>query len=374
MSDTINLARQLICEESVTPNDGACQTILADRLSAQGFKNLHLKYGDVDNLWSVTENDGPLLVFAGHTDVVPPGPIEEWQHSPFDGTVADGWLHGRGAADMKSSIAAMVVAVERVLIHHTLKGRIGFLITSDEEGPAINGTAKVVEYLNNNNTSIDWCIVGEPTSSDSIGDTIKNGRRGSMNGNLTVLGKQGHVAYPHLAENPVHMISSALHELTTKTWDNGNEFFPPTTFQVSNIHAGTGVDNVVPGEVNVRFNFRFSTEVTTEQLQTIVKEILDRHQLNYDMNWRISGHPFITERGDLVNATIQAIEDVCGITSTLSTSGGTSDGRFIAPTGAQVIELGPSNATIHQVNERVTCEELEKLTDIYERIIVRLLT
>ena len=374
MSDTIKLAQQLIREESVTPEDGNCQSILVERLSAQGFTHQHLKFGDVRNLWSVTESDGPLLVFAGHTDVVPPGPLEAWQHPPFAGIVEDGWLHGRGAADMKSSIAAMVVAVERASARHTLNGRLGFLITSDEEGPAINGTTKVVDYLNANNTSIDWCVVGEPTSNKSIGDTIKNGRRGSMNGNLTVIGKQGHVAYPHLANNPVHLISAALQELTTHTWDNGNEFFPPTTFQVSNIHAGTGVENVVPGEINIRFNFRFSTEVTTAQLQQIVTDMLDRHQLNYKLDWRISGQPFITARGDLVNATLQAIADVCGTTSSLSTSGGTSDGRFIAPTGAQVIELGPCNATIHQVNERVTCEELERLTDIYEQIIVRLLS
>ncbi len=374
MSATIDLAQQLIREPSVTPDDCQCQKILADRLTAIGFSHQHLSFEDVSNLWSVTHGEGPLLVFAGHTDVVPPGPLGEWQHAPFDAVVDDGWLNGRGAADMKSSIAAMVVAVERAIEKHKLKGRLGFLITSDEEGPAVNGTVKVVEHLNNTNTKIDWCIVGEPTSSKHLGDTIKNGRRGSMNGNLTVYGKQGHVAYPHQAINPVHLISGALQELTSRAWDNGNEFFPPTTFQISNINAGTGVDNVVPGEINLRFNFRFSTESTTDHLQSVVMNVLDEHNLNYKLDWRISGQPFITSRGDLVNATLTAIERICGISSELSTSGGTSDGRFIAPTGAQVIELGPSNKTIHQVNERITCEELEKLTDVYEEIIIQLLT
>lgn len=374
MSATINLAQALIKQPSVTPADGNCQQIIADYLAPLGFKNKHLPFGDVRNLWSVTEGDGPLFIFAGHTDVVPVGNLDSWTHPPFDATLIDGTLYGRGAADMKSSIAAMMVAVDRVISSHSLNGRIGFLITSDEEGPATDGTVKVVEYLKDEGTAIDWCIVGEPTSTDKLGDIIKNGRRGSMNGQLTVHGKQGHVAYPHLAENPVHLIASALHDLTSASWDNGNEYFPPTTFQVSNINAGTGVENVVPGELTMRFNFRFSTEVTTEELQDRVNKILNKHDINYDLSWRVSGHPFITGRGKLVDATMQAIQNVCGYDTELSTSGGTSDGRFIAPTGAQVLELGPINATIHQVDECVSCADLEKLTDVYTDVLKRLLT
>lgn len=275
---------------------------------------------------------------------------------------------------MKGSIAAMMVAVEKIIKAQPLKGRIGFLITSDEEGPATDGTVKVVDYLSRQGINIDWCIVGEPTSTTRLGDVIKNGRRGSMNGLLTIKGKQGHVAYPHLAENPVHVAAAALQDLTNATWDKGNDFFPPTTFQVSNINAGTGVENVIPGELTVRFNFRFSTEVTTGQLQARVKEILDQHKLNFDLSWRISGEPFITGRGALVQATEAAIQQVCGYATELSTSGGTSDGRFIAPTGAEVLELGPVNATIHQVNECVSCDDLNQLTEVYYEILRRLLT
>lgn len=371
---TIELAQQLIQKPSVTPADCGCQTLIAERLQPLGFTSTPLVFDDVTNLWATTQGSGPLLVFAGHTDVVPSGPSEQWQHPPFEAVIDDGFLYGRGAADMKSSIAAMVVAVERVLSKHQLQGRVGFLITSDEEGPAVNGTVKVVEYLQQHNEKIDWCIVGEPTSTATLGDIIKNGRRGSMNGNLTVYGTQGHVAYPHLAENPFHLAIDALNDLTKRQWDNGNEFFPPTTFQISNINAGTGVDNVIPANLNVRFNFRFSPELTAEQLQSEVIKTLNEYSLKFDINWRVSGEPFITPGGQLVDVTSKAIQKVCGTTTSLSTSGGTSDGRFIAPTGAEVIELGPNNATIHQIDERILCEELEQLTDLYEQIVIDLLT
>ena len=374
MTATINLAQALIQQRSVTPEDGECQRIIADFLSPLGFHTTNLPFGDVSNLWAVTEGKGPLFVFAGHTDVVPAGPENNWSHSPFSADIVDGYIVGRGAADMKSSIAAMMIAVEKLIKTQSLKGRIGFLITSDEEGPATDGTVKVVDYLSRQGIKIDWCIVGEPTSTERLGDIIKNGRRGSMNGLLTIKGKQGHVAYPHLAENPVHLAAAALRDLTEATWDMGNEFFPPTTFQVSNINAGTGVENVIPGELSIRFNFRFSTEVTTDQLQNRVTEILDQHDLKYNLSWRISGQPFITGRGALVKATEESIQQICGYATELSTTGGTSDGRFIAPTGAEVLELGPVNATIHQANECVSCEDLEKLTEVYYEILKRLIT
>jgi len=374
MADTIELARQLIQKNSVTPEDDGCQQLIANYLAPLGFNSNHLAYGKVKNLWAATEGTGPLLVFAGHTDVVPAGPEEQWTHPPFSATINDGYLYGRGAADMKSSIAAMMVATKRAMANHQLTGRLGFLITSDEEGPAVDGTVKVVNYLQEQNTQIDWCIVGEPTSTANLGDIVKNGRRGSLNGRLTVTGKQGHVAYPHLARNPVHLFAEALTELTSEPWDNGNEFFPPTTFQVSNLNAGTGVENVIPGELTCQFNFRFSTEVTAEQLKARVHELLDTHQLDYDISWRLSGNPFITGRGRLVEATSASIEKICGYSTELSTSGGTSDGRFIAPTGAEVLELGPINATIHQIDECVSCDDLLLLTDIYESIIIELLT
>ncbi len=374
MSTTIELAQALIRQPSITPNDGDCQKIIADHLSAFGFQHTLLPFGDVSNLWSVTDGDGPLFVFAGHTDVVPVGTLDHWTHPPFAAEIVDGTIFGRGAADMKSSIAAMMVAVERIMTTEKIKGRIGFLITSDEEGPAKDGTVKVIKHLTESGTTIDWCIVGEPTSTDKIGDIIKNGRRGSMNGLLSIKGKQGHVAYPHLANNPIHLVASALTELSTATWDQGNEFFPPTTFQVSNINAGTGADNVIPADLSMRFNFRFSTEVTVEQLQQRVVEILNKLDIDYDLSWRVSGQPFITGRGKLVEATEQSIQKVCGYNTQLSTTGGTSDGRFIAPTGAEVLELGPINASIHQVDECVSCDDLEKLTDIYTDILRRLLT
>lgn len=373
ISPTIILAQELVRCESVTPEDAGCQKIIADRLTPLGFKHTNLRFEEVDNLWAVTEGDGPLFVFAGHTDVVPTGPKDSWTHPPFSAEIDDGLIYGRGTSDMKSSIAAMIVAVERLLAKGDINGRIGFLITSDEEGPAVNGTVKVVEYLEENNIKMDWCIVGEPTSTTHLGDVIKNGRRGSLNGDLIVKGKQGHVAYPHLGENPVHKFTDALAALTQEQWDNGNEFFPATTFQISNIHAGTGVTNVIPGELQVQFNFRFSTEVTADELQQRVSNILDSHKLDYDLNWSLSGNPFITGRGDLVDATVSAIKKVCNIDTELSTSGGTSDGRFIAPTGAQVLELGPCNATIHQIDEHVTVAELDTLTDVYEELLTNLL-
>lgn len=373
MSATIELTRQLVQCKSVTPVDDGCQKIIADRLTPLGFKHTNLRFEDVDNLWSVTEGDGPLFVFAGHTDVVPTGPLESWTHPPFGAEIHDGLIYGRGTSDMKSSIAAMIVAVERLLVKGNIKGRIGFLITGDEEGPAVNGTVKVVEYLEQNNIKMDWCIVGEPTSTSNLGDVIKNGRRGSLNGTLKVIGKQGHVAYPHLGDNPIHNFSNALADLTKEQWDNGNEFFPATTFQISNIHAGTGVTNVIPGELEVKFNFRFSTEVTSEELQQRVVNILESHKLTYNVDWSLSGNPFITGRGALVDATVSAIKKVCNIDTDLSTSGGTSDGRFIAPTGAQVLELGPCNATIHQIDEHVTVAELDTLTDVYEELLNTLL-
>ena len=373
MTATINLAQALIQQRSVTPEDGECQRIIADFLSPLGFHTTNLPFGDVSNLWAVTEGKGPLFVFAGHTDVVPAGPENNWSHSPFSADIVDGYIVGRGAADMKSSIAAMVVAVERVFKKGPIKGRIGFLITGDEEGPAVDGTVKVVEHLEDNNIKIDWCIVGEPTSTEKLGDIIKNGRRGSLNGDLLVKGTQGHVAYPHLGDNPVHNFADALSALTKEQWDNGNEFFPATTFQISNIQAGTGVTNVIPGELSVKFNFRFSTELTADDIKQRVETLLDKHNLTYELKWSLTGDPFITGRGDLVNATVDAIKEVTGTDSELSTSGGTSDGRFIAPSGAQVLELGPCNATIHQVDENVLATDLDILTDVYEQLLMKLL-
>ena len=373
VSKTIELAQQLIQRHSVTPEDDGCQKIIADRLKKIGFNNTHLPFDDVDNLWSVSEGTGPLFVFAGHTDVVPTGPADNWAYPPFAAEIHDGLLYGRGAADMKSSIAAMIVAVERVIETKPINARIGFLITSDEEGPAVNGTVKVIEHLEDEKVKIDWCVVGEPTSTSTLGDIIKNGRRGSLNGELIVKGKQGHVAYPHLGDNPIHKFAKALNALTTEQWDNGNEFFPATTFQISNIHAGTGVSNVIPGELQLNFNFRFSTELSADDIKTRVEAILAQHNLDYDITWKLSGNPFITGRGDLVDATVDAIKQVSGTDAKLSTSGGTSDGRFIAPTGAQVLELGPCNATIHQIDEHVSVAELDKLTDVYQQLLSNLL-
>ncbi len=374
MSDTIDLALDLISRPSVTPEDAGCQDAMIARLQALGFIVERLRFAEVDNFWARRGTERPLFVFAGHTDVVPTGPVEQWTSHPFRPEIRDGWIYGRGAADMKGSLAAMVTACERFIAEHPdHKGSIGFLVTSDEEGPSINGTVKVVEHLEARGEKIDWCLVGEPTCEKQLGDTIKNGRRGSLSGRLLVRGVQGHVAYPHLADNPAHRCAPALAELCAMRWDEGNEFFPPTTFQISNIHAGTGATNVIPGELEVLFNFRYSTETTHERLMETVTTILNRHGLIYKLEWSHSGGPFLTPRGELVDAARSAIREITGLETLLSTSGGTSDGRFIAPTGAQVLELGPLNATIHKIDERVGTEELDTLSRIYQRILEKLL-
>jgi succinyl-diaminopimelate desuccinylase len=371
---TLDLATELIRRPSVTPNDAGCQQLIAERLRPLGFHCEHLRFGDVDNLWAVRGTGKPLLVFAGHTDVVPTGPRERWSHDPFQAVIHDNHLYGRGAADMKSSIAAFVTAIESFLARHPKhRGSLGLLITSDEEGPSINGTVKVVEWLNARGTRIDYCVVGEPTSVKQLGDTIKNGRRGSLSAKLTVRGKQGHVAYPHLALNPIHQLAPALAELTREEWDRGNEHFPPTTLQVSNIHAGTGAENVIPGELAMHFNFRYSTAVSAEQLKARTDAILKRHGVDFEIAWTHSGHPYLTGVGQLVEAARAAIKAATGIDTELSTSGGTSDGRFIAPTGAEVIEFGPLNATIHQIDERVHVSDPSRLSLVYEQILVRLM-
>jgi succinyl-diaminopimelate desuccinylase len=374
MSATLELAEALIRRRSVTPEDDGCQDLIAERLSAAGFSIDHLDFAEVHNLWARRGDRAPLLVFAGHTDVVPPGSRHDWRFDPFEPTIHEGLLYGRGAADMKGSIAAMITACERFLNDHgEHKGSIGFLITSDEEGPAVDGTVKVVEHISAEAEHIDWALVGEPTSSAEVGDVIKNGRRGSLNGRLRVLGIQGHVAYPQLADNPVHRFAPALTELVERHWDSGNRHFPPTTFQISNLQAGTGARNVIPGELIVEFNFRFCTESSAEGLQAAVTEILDRHRLDYRLDWSLSGDPFLTREGELVDATRAAVREITGYQPELSTAGGTSDGRFIAPTGAQVVELGPVNASIHKVNEHVRVDDLNTLSAIYQRILERLL-
>ncbi len=373
-SPTLELAMELIRRRSITPEDAGCQNLLAERLERLGFRVERLRFGEVDNLWARLGDDAPLFAFAGHTDVVPPGPVERWQSPPFEPTLRDGCLYGRGAADMKGSIAAMVTACERFLATSRPAGSIAFLITSDEEGPAVDGTVKVIEQLEKRDEKIDWCLVGEPTCAERLGDTLKNGRRGSLGGRLRVFGKQGHIAYPHLAQNPVHAALPALAELCATEWDRGNAFFPPTSFQISNIHAGTGATNVIPGELEVLFNFRFSTEVTDAELRRRVESILEAGGFDYDLEWTLSGQPFLTPAGRLVDAARAAVGEVTGLEPQLSTSGGTSDGRFIAPTGAEVVELGPLNATIHQIDERVGVQELEQLSAIYQRILDRLLT
>jgi len=375
MSATLDLAKQLISQASVTPEDAGCQTILSDYLKAAKFKAEIMQFEDVTNLWLRRGEASPLVVFAGHTDVVPTGPEQEWDSPPFTPTIRDGQLFGRGAADMKSSIAAMAVACERFAAAHPHHGgSIAFLITSDEEGPATNGTVKVIEALQERNEAIDMCIVGEPSSSETLGDTLKIGRRGSLSANLNIKGVQGHVAYPHLAKNPVHEFSPALAELTSLQWDSGNEHFPATTFQISNIYAGTGANNVIPGNMKINFNLRFSTEITAEEIKTKIISVLDKNKLNYEINWHLSGNPFYCEPGLLTNACEQAIQETVNIKPELSTGGGTSDGRFIAPTGAQVVELGPVNESIHKVNECVDIDALDQLTDIYQRVLEKLLT
>ncbi len=374
MTTTLDLARQLISIPSVTPDDLGCQKIIAERLSAIGFEIEHLRFGDVDNLWARYGTRSPLFVFAGHTDVVPTGPIEKWSSDPFTPTIVDDVMTGRGTADMKSSIAAMVCACENFLTDKKeIPGSIAFLITSDEEGPATEGTVKVVEHLLANNEKIDWCLVGEPSSTNRLGDIIKNGRRGSINGDLTVHGVQGHIAYPHLAQNPIHLFADTMQALCNEVWDNGNDHFPPTSFQISNINGGTGTSNVIPADLNVQFNLRFSTEITDQQIRQRIESILDKHQLKYTLNWSLSGQPFLTPGGKLVDAAKQAIQAICNIEAELSTSGGTSDGRFIAPTGAQVVELGPINESIHKIDENINISDLEQLTEIYTDILKRLL-
>lgn len=374
LSNTLQLAVELIDRPSVTPEDAGCQTLMIARLEALGFHVEHLRFGEVDNFWAVRGEEGPIFAFAGHTDVVPVGEDNDWVHPPFQATIKDGVLFGRGAADMKGSLAAMITAVEAFVdLHPKHHGRIAFLITSDEEGVATHGTVKVVEWLEERGEKIEWCLVGEPSSTNSVGDTIKNGRRGSLGCWLTVKGKQGHVAYPHLAVNPIHAVSPVLAELASEHWDSGNDFFPATSFQVSNINSGTGATNVIPGTASIIFNFRFSTEVTSEALKQRTEAILDKHQLDYELHWVLSGQPFLTAEGKLVEAAVAAIKTCTGTDTELSTAGGTSDGRFIAPTGAQVVELGPVNATIHQVNECVKADDLNLLSDIYTRILIQLL-
>jgi succinyl-diaminopimelate desuccinylase len=376
MSDTLQLTKDLISKASVTPEDKGCQLMMTDHLKKIGFAISDLKFGEVDNFWAVRGNSKPVFVFAGHTDVVPVGDESKWKTDPFNPEVKDGLLYGRGAADMKGSLAAMIVATERfVQDFPDHKGTIGFLITSDEEGPAIDGTVKVAQHLKDSGQMVDYCLVGEPSSSDQLGDVIKNGRRGSLNGRLTIIGKQGHIAYPHLANNPIHLVVPALNDLCNELWDEGNEYFPATSFQISNVHSGTGVTNVIPGETEIVFNFRYSTETTHEQLQDRVLVILDKYKLDYRIDWEHSGYPFLTPKGDLVGSCVQAIKTVKGITAELSTSGGTSDGRFIAPIlDAQVVELGPLNATIHQVDECVSVQDLDDLTDIYYQVLKNILT
>ncbi|MDC9714688.1 MAG: succinyl-diaminopimelate desuccinylase [Gammaproteobacteria bacterium] len=373
MGDTLQLAKDLISISSITPDDKGCQMLMIDRLKKIGFEIDDLKFGEVDNFWAKRGNTTPTFVFAGHTDVVPVG--KNWKTNPFKPEVIDGLLYGRGAADMKGSLAAMISATERfVKDFPTHKGSIGFLITSDEEGPAVDGTIKVCEHLKAQNQVVDYCLVGEPSSGKQLGDVIKNGRRGSLNATLTLIGKQGHIAYPHLANNPIHLLAPVLNSLIAEVWDEGNDYFPATSFQISNINSGTGVTNVIPGEVEMVFNFRYSSESTYKGLQKRVCEILDSYAFEYKIDWNHSGYPFLTPKGNLVSACTQAIKEVKGIDSKLSTSGGTSDGRFIAPIlDAQVVELGPLNATIHQVDECVSVKDLEDLSDIYYQILKNIL-
>ncbi|HYA38656.1 MAG TPA: succinyl-diaminopimelate desuccinylase [Candidatus Methylomirabilis sp.] len=375
MSDkTLELAKQLLARPSQTPRDEGCQEIMIARLEPLGFRTERLRFGDVDNFWAARGTGEPLVVFAGHTDVVPSGPREAWKNDPYHPEIRDGYLYGRGAADMKSSLAAFITALEDFLAKHPRhRGSVGLLITSDEEGPAINGTAKVMEWLGKQGIQIDYCLVGEPSSVKVLGDTIKNGRRGSLSGRLVVHGKQGHVAYPHLAKNPIHMLAPALAELAAMEWDQGNVDFPPTSFQVSNIHGGTGAENVIPGRLELLFNFRFSTAVTEADLRQRVEQTLKRHGVEFDIHWTLSGHPFLTRGTTLLEATKRAVREELGVDTTPSTTGGTSDGRFIAPTGAEVVELGPLNRTIHQIDECIAVGDLARLGRVYRRILEILL-
>ncbi len=375
-SPTLALAKALIQRPSITPNDDGCCDIIAKRLAPLGFNNEFLRFGDVTNLWSVREGGepGPTLVLAGHTDVVPTGPREQWKHEPFSAAIDAGELYGRGAADMKSSLAAFVVATERFIQSTpTFKGRLAYLITSDEEGPAIDGTVQVVRELAHRGELLDYCIIGEPTSVKTLGDMIKNGRRGTLSGSLIVRGKQGHIAYPHMAINPIHQFAPALAELAAMRWDDGNTYFPPTTWQVSNLNAGTGASNVIPGELRAQFNFRFGSVSSPDDLRSRLESVLSRHNLTFEIEWTLGGDPYLTAPGKLCHAVVGAITNVTGQTAELSTTGGTSDGRFIAKHCREVIEFGPPNATIHQINERVAVADLEPLARIYEESIRNLL-
>jgi len=375
MSATLELAQTLISRPSISPEDGACQALLCKRLEKLGFTIEDMPFGKVTNTWARKGSDGPVLCFAGHTDVVPPGDASQWDSDAFTPEIRDGLLYGRGAADMKGSLAAMVTACDSFLAGHPdHAGSIAFLLTSDEESIAVDGTKKVMEALQSRGEKIDFCIVGEPSSSEVLGDVVRVGRRGSLNGTLTVRGIEGHVAYPDLAKNPVHAFLPALAELSSEAWDQGNDYFPPTSFQISNIRAGEGTNNVIPGEMTALFNFRFSSEVTETQLKEKTETIFNRHYEDYDLDWQLSGNPFITEAGTLTNAVSDAIRTVTGLETELSTGGGTSDGRFIAPTGTQVVEVGPVNKSIHKINEHVLVEDLDRLSDIYRTIMQTLLT
>ena len=374
-SATLQLASDLIARPSITPDDAGCQAMLIERLSAIGFECETMVFDDVTNLWARRGRAAPLLAFAGHTDVVPPGPLDKWHSDPFTPEIRDGNLFGRGAADMKSSIAAMVTACERFVTQYAQhQGSIALLITSDEEGIATNGTVKVIEALEARGEKIDWALIGEPSSLAHVGDVVKNGRRGSIGAKLVIHGVQGHVAYPHKVDNPIHRAMPALHDLARHEWDQGNRFFPPTSLQISNINSGTGAHNVVPGHAEVLFNLRYSTEIDAKQIMATTRVILDKHELDYDINWSVSGYPFLTPEGELVEAAQRSIKQHTGLTTALETTGGTSDGRFIAPTGAQVLELGPVNESIHKLNEHVNIEELDLLSDIYQSILENLLS
>lgn len=374
MSTTLQLTQDLMQLDSITPRDEGCQELMIARLEDMGFTIERMPFGDVSNFWAHRGHSGPLLCFAGHTDVVPTGPVEQWQSHPFHPTIRNGHLFGRGAADMKASLAAFITATERfVAAKPEHDGIIAFLITSDEEGVATDGTVRVVDALEARGQHIDYCIVGEPTSDQAFGDTIKNGRRGSLSGHLVVHGIQGHIAYPHLAKNPIHLAAPALAELAAEVWDHGNDYFPPTSWQISNIHAGTGAVNVIPGHCDIKFNFRFSTEHTAETLKDRVHQILDSHGLAYELHWALSGNPFITQPGRLTDAISSAIHEVAGVTTQLSTTGGTSDGRFIKRIARELVEFGPINASIHKLNECVSVDDIEPLSQVYEKTLHKLL-
>ena len=373
MSATLDLAKQLIERASITPDDKDCQQILAERLTAAGFACEQYPFGEVSNLWAEIGENGPLFVFAGHTDVVPPGPLEEWSFNPFTPTEDGEFLYGRGAADMKSSLAAMITATESFLAGNSLNFRLGFLITSDEEGQAINGTRKVIETFNSKRKKIDYCLVGEPSSTENLGDTIKIGRRGSLSCKLKFIGIEGHVAYPQLASNPIHNALPALAELTTCKWDSGNDNFPPTSFQVSNIHAGEGANNVIPDVMDVDFNLRYSTELDAEAIKNQVLAILNKYGIEYEINWHLSGEPYLTTETELIDIVVSSVAEETGVTPQCTTTGGTSDGRFISPAGAQVVEFGPCNITIHKINERIKIADIDKLAAVYESVLKKMI-